>query len=242
MRRSIIAASYVIGSLAVYAASAEPAAAVDDAAYPRFGVAVSADGHILAPNWVIDDCASVASPTSGPLQVIDTHPELDLALLQAQGGLPAYAKLGKADTVEPGALRIAALPAPGGTATGDLVQASGRMVAVSTSMRNALFMSVEIAAPHAANAVLVLDPFGGVFAIVTGSVTPRSWAHSDWTLWAPLPKDKALKRNAVGEAMLRQFLDHQHVDYVDAPAGAALPEQAAIEQLSGAVMLIECRQ
>ncbi len=206
-----------------------------------FGVNVSADGHILTPLSAIDGCEALSSPTRGPLLILHIHEDLDLALLQAPGGGTPHVALGDARAVDPWKPLIFGGPAARAAQAGELVRIPGRLFTVSSSRRNALYMSFVIPEPQAGNAVLVLDRFGGIAALVVHELKPGVMLHGDSEIWAPIPRDGEVREKALGEALLRQFLDHQDVAYASAPAEKPPTAQETVEHLRTATTLIECR-
>lgn len=75
------------------------------------GVIISADGYILTNNHVVEDAEQIvvlsADGTDLPAEVVGTDIFSDLAVLKAQGALPAVANLGNSDTLKPGETVIA---------------------------------------------------------------------------------------------------------------------------------------
>ncbi len=97
------------------------------------GVIISADGYILTNNHVVEDTVEVrvilADGTELPARVVGTDQFADLAVLQAEGTMPAVATLGNSDALRPGETVIA-IGSPLGdfknTVTVGVVSATGR--------------------------------------------------------------------------------------------------------------------
>jgi len=240
-RRSIMVTIHLTGFLLIGAASAGLPAAAQVPEPAGFGVVVSADGHILVPYETINGCSAITSPTLGPLRILHIHEDLDLALLQAPGGGTPHVALGDARAVDPWKPMIFGGPAARAAQAGELARIPGRLFTVSSSRRNALYMSFVIPEPQAGNAVLVLDRFGGIAALVVHELKPGVMLHGDSEIWAPIPRDGEVREKALGEALLRGFLDHQDVAYASAPAERPLTAQETVEHLRTATTLIECR-
>jgi serine protease Do len=97
------------------------------------GVIISSDGYILTNNHVVEDASQVAvilaDGTELPAAVIGTDIFADLAVLQAQGDMPAVAPLGNSDGLKAGE-HVIAIGSPLGefvnTVTVGVVSALGR--------------------------------------------------------------------------------------------------------------------
>ncbi len=99
------------------------------------GVFISDQGYILTNNHVVENTNKVvvilADGTELPATLVGTDPYADLAVLQAQGTVPAVASLGDSTTLQPGETVIA-IGSPLGefanTVTVGVVSATGRMI------------------------------------------------------------------------------------------------------------------
>ncbi len=97
------------------------------------GVIISEDGYILTNNHVVEDTVEVrvilADGTELPAHVVGTDRFADLAVLQAEGTMPAVARLGNSDALKPGETVIA-IGSPLGdfknTVTVGVISATGR--------------------------------------------------------------------------------------------------------------------
>lgn len=97
------------------------------------GVIISPEGYILTNNHVVENAERVtvtlADGTELPAQIIGTDLFADLAVLQAQGKMPAVATLGNSDGLKPGE-HVIAIGSPLGefvnTVTVGVVSALGR--------------------------------------------------------------------------------------------------------------------
>ncbi len=97
------------------------------------GVIISADGYIVTNNHVVENTTEVsvilADGTNLPAKVINTDPFADLAVLKAEGEMPAVASFGNSDALKPGETVIA-IGSPLGefknTVTVGVVSATGR--------------------------------------------------------------------------------------------------------------------
>lgn len=102
------------------------------------GVFISEDGYVLTNNHVIENVSQVgvilADGTELPAEIIGTDPFIDLAVLKAQGDVPATAPLGNSDALRPGETVIA-IGSPLGdfknTVTVGVVSALERSIEVS---------------------------------------------------------------------------------------------------------------
>ncbi|GAB4580452.1 MAG: trypsin-like peptidase domain-containing protein [Anaerolineales bacterium] len=103
------------------------------------GVFISADGYLLTNHHVIEDTESVyvilADGTELPARIINADPFADLAVLKAEGEIPAYAPLGNSDNLKPGETVIA-IGSPLGdfknTVTVGVISATGRSIQTET--------------------------------------------------------------------------------------------------------------
>lgn len=99
------------------------------------GVFISDQGYILTNNHVVENTNKIvvilADGTELPATLVGTDPYADLAVLQAQGTVPAVASLGDSTTLQPGETVIA-IGSPLGefanTVTVGVVSATGRMI------------------------------------------------------------------------------------------------------------------
>lgn len=99
------------------------------------GVIISEDGYILTNNHVIENTSRVvvilADGSELPAKVVGTDIFADLAVLQAQGAMPAVATLGNSELLKPGETVIA-IGSPLGdfinTVTVGVVSATGRVL------------------------------------------------------------------------------------------------------------------
>ncbi len=97
------------------------------------GVFISQDGYVLTNNHVVDGTNNVvvilADGTQLPAKIVGTDRYADLAVLKADGKVPAVAKLGNSDNLKPGETVIA-IGSPLGdfknTVTVGVVSATGR--------------------------------------------------------------------------------------------------------------------
>ena len=97
------------------------------------GLIISQDGLILTNNHVIDGTdqvtATLANGQELPVSVLGSDPFSDLAVLKAQGKMPAVATLGNSDLLKPGE-SVIAIGSPLGdfknTVTAGVVSATGR--------------------------------------------------------------------------------------------------------------------
>ncbi len=97
------------------------------------GVIISTDGYILTNNHVVEDAKQVnvvlANGTELPTRIVGTDIFADLAVLQAEGDMPAVAKLGNSDSLKPGE-HVIAIGSPLGefvnTVTVGVISALGR--------------------------------------------------------------------------------------------------------------------
>ncbi len=99
------------------------------------GVIISTDGYILTNNHVVEGTKDVSvilsDGTEFPVKVINTDTYADLAVLKAEGTMPATAPLGDSDNLDPGETVIA-IGSPLGdfknTVTVGVVSATGRTI------------------------------------------------------------------------------------------------------------------
>jgi 2-alkenal reductase len=99
------------------------------------GVIISADGYILTNNHVIEDTSQLAvilaDGSQLPAKVVGTDLFADLAVIRAEGQMPAVASLGNSDLLKPGETVIA-IGSPLGdfknTVTVGVISATGRVL------------------------------------------------------------------------------------------------------------------
>lgn len=99
------------------------------------GVIISADGHIITNNHVVSGAKNVSvilsDGTELSAQVVNTDQFSDLAVIKADGTMPAVAKFGNSDQINTGE-SVIAIGSPLGTfkntVTAGVVSATGRML------------------------------------------------------------------------------------------------------------------
>lgn len=99
------------------------------------GVIISEAGYIITNNHVVEDAKSVSvilsDGTEYPAQIINTDVYADLAVLKAEGAMPAVAVLGNSDNLKTGETALA-IGSPLGdfknTVTVGVISATGRML------------------------------------------------------------------------------------------------------------------
>ncbi|MFN2197466.1 MAG: trypsin-like peptidase domain-containing protein [Anaerolineales bacterium] len=99
------------------------------------GVIISNEGYILTNNHVVEGTTDVhvilADGTQLPAEVVGTETFADLAVLKANGKMPAVAQLGNSDTLKPGE-SVIAIGSPLGdfknTVTVGVISATGRSI------------------------------------------------------------------------------------------------------------------
>jgi len=99
------------------------------------GVIISSDGYIVTNNHVVENASDLAvilsDGTQLPAQVISTDIFADLAVLKADGGMPAVVTIGNSDNLKSGETVIA-IGSPLGefrnTVTVGVISATGRML------------------------------------------------------------------------------------------------------------------
>jgi len=106
-----------------------------DGAVSGSGVFISPDGYLLTNNHVVAGTKSVsvilADGTELPATIVNTDSFADLAVLKAEGEIPAFAPLGNSDNLKPGETVIA-IGSPLGdfknTVTVGVISATGRSI------------------------------------------------------------------------------------------------------------------
>ena len=99
------------------------------------GVIISEEGYIITNNHVVEDAKSVyvimSDGTEYPAQIINTDVYADLAVLKAEGTMPAVAVIGNSDNLKTGETALA-IGSPLGdfknTVTVGVISATGRML------------------------------------------------------------------------------------------------------------------
>ena len=99
------------------------------------GVIISPDGYVLSNNHVVENTISITlilkNGVELPAEIVNTDPYADLAILKAEGEMPAVATFGNSDLLNPGETVIA-IGSPLGdfknTVTVGVVSATGRVI------------------------------------------------------------------------------------------------------------------
>jgi serine protease Do len=136
------------------------------------GVIISQDGYILTNNHVVENADSVsvvlANGTELPVKVVGTDVFSDLAVLKAQGQMPAKAALGNSDALKPGETVIA-IGSPLGdlnnTVTVGVVSAKGRSIDTGNGYQLVDLIQTDAAINHGNSGGPLVDLNGEVIGI-----------------------------------------------------------------------------
>lgn len=136
------------------------------------GVIISLDGYILTNNHVVENTDNVsvvlANGTELPTRVVGTDVFSDLAVLKAQGQLPAKATLGNSDALKPGETVIA-IGSPLGdlnnTVTTGVVSAKGRSIDTGNGYQLVDLIQTDAAINHGNSGGPLVNLNGDVIGI-----------------------------------------------------------------------------
>jgi len=201
-----------------------------------FGIVVSAEGDVLAPFHVAASCDSLESPALGRLHVMHADSVLDLAHLMTDTPPASFAHFADSSAVKPGDSLTVLVPAPDAPAGTGFSTRKATVKALFGDDRIASFITVIDTERHATADALLLDDAGGLVGFVLHSLGDGVLFGMDFRVWAGPTPEGAAPRIAVGEAMLRHFLDHHHVAYERSAAGAP----GTSERVRAAVTPIAC--
>jgi 2-alkenal reductase len=138
------------------------------------GVFVSADGYILTNNHVVEGTQTVNIILSDGSQekavIVGTDPYSDIAVLKAEGKVPAVAALGNSDKLDPGE-SVLAIGSPLGnfknTVTVGVVSATGRVIDTGNGYQIENLIQTDAAINHGNSGGPLVNLAGEVIGINT---------------------------------------------------------------------------
>lgn len=235
-RQAVLVLGILAGALPLLAPLPGRGMAAGAGEVAGFGIVVSAAGDVLAPFHVVMSCDSLESPSLGRLHVMHADSVLDLAHLMAETEPASFAHFADSSTVKPGDELTLLEPAPGAPPGAAPGTRTATVAALFDGIRAASFLTLFDAEGGAPGDALLLDGAGGLVGFIVRDLDDRAMAGMDMRLWLKTPPGSAVSRDAVGEAMLRHFLEHHKVPYRRQPAATG----TAAERARAAVTPIRC--
>ena len=202
------------------------------------GFVVSAAGHIVTNNHVIDGCGDIKGNLTGEaatvLRVVSSDPRNDLALLQA----PSTATFKEFARIRERSIRsgdsVVAIGFPfHGLLTSDFTVTTGIVSSLSGMRNDSRFLQISAAVQPGNSGGPLFDTTGQVVGVVTGKLDGLRMAVATGNI--PENVNFAIKTGA-----LRDFLDNSVVPYQTAEPKGELKTTEIASNARAYTMLISC--
>ncbi|WP_024516433.1 trypsin-like peptidase domain-containing protein [Bradyrhizobium sp. Tv2a-2] len=201
------------------------------------GFVISASGHILTNNHVIDGCTDIRGNLSGQpvstLRVVSNDSQNDLALLQGPAAsFKDYARI-RDRSVHSGDSVVAIGYPFHGLLTSDFTVTTGIVSSLSGLWNDTRFLQISAAVQPGNSGGPLFDTSGLVTGVVTGKLDGLSMVRRTGDI--PENINFAIKTGAI-----RDFLDNSVVPYETAAPGGELKTPEIAEKARGFTLLITC--
>jgi uncharacterized protein len=201
------------------------------------GFYVSALGHIVTNEHVVDGCKAMRLADGTPLDVISTDKANDLALLKAPKPGLSFAHFRDGRGVRTGeGILIAGFPLRDEISS-EINVTTGNVSSLAGPNNDRTLIQITAPVQHGNSGGPVLDLSGNVVGVVQSKFDPSADTGDDNTIDVPQNVNFA-----VSAFTLRAFLDAQEVDYESAPSTTALSSAAIAGRAHGFTVSLECWQ
>jgi S1-C subfamily serine protease len=201
------------------------------------GFVISASGHILTNNHVIDGCGDIRGNLNGEadtsLRVVSSDAQNDLALLQGPTtSFKGYARI-RDRAVHSGDSVVAIGYPYHGLLTSDSTVTTGIVSSLSGIMNDTRYLQISAAVQPGNSGGPLFDINGLVIGVVSGKLDALYMAR--YTGNIPENINFAIKTGAI-----RDFLDNSVVPYESAAPGSDLKTPEIAEKARAFTLLITC--
>jgi S1-C subfamily serine protease len=201
------------------------------------GFVVSASGHIVTNQHVIDGCVgdvngNLSGEASINLRIVSVDETNDLALLQALGNFKEVAAI-RENPIHPGDAIIAIGYPFHGLLTSDFTVTAGIVSSLSGLLNDTRFLQISAAVQPGNSGGPLLDTSGNVVGVVAAKINALKFAKATGDF--PENINFAIKTGAV-----RDFLDNSVVSYQTAEPKSELKAAEIARNARGYTMLISC--
>lgn len=177
------------------------------------GFYVSAEGHIVTNQHVVDGCTEMRLPAGQVLQLLAVDKANDLALLKGPKPDGNVARFRDGRGIRTGeAILIAGFPLHDEISS-DLNVTTGNVSSLAGPDNDRTLIQITAPVQHGNSGGPVLDMAGHVVGVVQSKFDPTADTEEDNTIDVPQNVNFAVSAN-----LLRSFLDAQDVDYETEPS------------------------
>jgi len=201
------------------------------------GFYVSAEGHIVTNQHVVDGCKEMRFPEGQVLQLLAVDKANDLALLKGPKPNGNVARFRDGRGVRTGdAILIAGFPLHDEISS-DLNVTTGNISSLAGPDNDRTLIQITAPVQHGNSGGPVLDMAGHVVGVVQSKFDPTADAEADNTIDVPQNVNFAVSAN-----LLRSFLDAQDVDYETEPSTTFLTPAEIAGRAREFTVSLECWQ
>ena len=201
------------------------------------GFYVSAAGHIVTNDHVVDGCKQMRLANGTALDVVTTDKANDLALLKAPKPGTSFVRFrdGRGARTGEGIL-IAGFPLRDEISS-EINVTTGNVSSLAGPNNDRTLIQITAPVQHGNSGGPVLDLSGNVVGVVQSKFDPSADTGDDNTIDVPQNVNFAVSANT-----LRAFLDAQEIEYESAPSNAPLSTAEIAARAHGFTVSLECWQ
>ncbi len=197
------------------------------------GFVVSAAGHVLTNNHVVEGCREMRVGDSEVLDVVAADKSADLAVLKLRQPRPAAASFRDGSNARPGE-DIVVLGYPlHGLLGADAIVTTGIINALAGIRNDRRLIQISAQVQPGNSGGPVLDSSGNIVGVVVAKLDALGIAK----VTGDIPENVNF---AINEATARSFLDAHHVGYNLAPSAGKLSAPDVASKASRFTLLLEC--
>ncbi len=201
------------------------------------GFYVSAVGHIVTNDHVVDGCKQMRLADGTVLDVVTTDKANDLALLKAPKPGVSFVRFRDGRGVRTGeGILIAGFPLRDEISS-EINVTTGNVSSLAGPNNDRTLIQITAPVQHGNSGGPVLDLSGNVVGVVQSKFDPSADTGDDNTIDVPQNVNFAVSANT-----LRAFLDAQEIDYESAPSNAPLSPAEIAARAHGFTVSLECWQ
>jgi uncharacterized protein len=201
------------------------------------GFYVSAAGHIVTNDHVVDGCKEMRLADGTVLDLIITDKANDLALLKAPKPGASFVRFRDGRGVRTGeGILIAGFPLRDEISS-EINVTTGNVSSLAGPNNDRTLIQITAPVQHGNSGGPVLDLSGNVVGVVQSKFDPSADTGTDNTIDVPQNVNFAVSANT-----LRAFLDAQEIDYDSAPSTTTLSSAEIAARAHGFTVSLECWQ
>ena len=197
------------------------------------GFAISADGHILTNDHVVEGCRRVRVTPGVAAETVARNSQDDLALLLAAGAGRSFAKFRQGRGIRPGDTAVVVGYPLQGLLTSDPTVTTGTISALAGPKDDRRYLQMAVPVQQGNSGGPLLDLAGNVVGIVAGKLNALKIAQ----LTGDIPQNVNF---AISAGTARAFLDAHGVPYETAPSNRTLSAADVAAIAREFTVLVEC--